>query len=164
MQNNFARHIIGRFGVASGALIVGIGMTLAIAAPAQASIAGSSLPAVHPSAVAPTVAGCPSGDLCFWVNANFTGGGPGEVAGNNNNWSVFPQPACKSGTWNDCASSLDNNDPTRSATVYKNSNLTNPRLCLNAGQSMSNLTLAIFSDGSVANDSITSNSFSRNPC
>jgi hypothetical protein len=52
--------------------------------------------------------GCPSLHGCGWVNSQF-GTPMGQWAGPNAKFSIFGQPNCQEGNWNDCISSIDNN-------------------------------------------------------
>ena len=52
--------------------------------------------------------GCPEAYACFW-DQTYMYGEMGKLAGDNTNWTAFSQSHCATGTWNDCARSLDNN-------------------------------------------------------
>lgn len=149
-----------RFSVAVGVLVLALGASLAFITPAAAATPAASV-------MAPAAAsGCPSGDLCVWVDAGFKGGnGPGTFVQNNGNWTEFPNSFCQKGNWNDCASSIQNADSTRTANVYINANFQSSRRCLPSGTAFTNLTQVDYQDGpSNMNDNISSNSFSRNAC
>jgi hypothetical protein len=47
---------------------------------------------------------CPSTYACGWVDSGF-GTPRGQWAGTNPRFSVFGQPSCQEGNWNDCVSS-----------------------------------------------------------
>src|SRR5690349_2867542 len=84
----------------AGAFVAVVGAALlavtALATPAAASTAlpagaaQSHLTVASSRSVVAFAApsGCTSGNLCFWVNANFNDG-PGRLSGLNQNWSVF---------------------------------------------------------------------------
>lgn len=102
-------------------------LTAIAAAVAFAPMAGATVSAESASSLAPEVAApaepavstCEAGYLCFWTEDDFQGA-RGRVAGNNHWWGVFPQSACPSGTWNDCAQSAKNRGTSCSAHVYSN--------------------------------------------
>ena len=71
----------------------------------------AALAKAHSSQVASTAAdgyGCVSGYGCGWINSNFLSK-MGKWAGPNDKFSLFGQPLCQEGNWNDCISSIDNN-------------------------------------------------------
>lgn len=136
--------------IAAGAMIAAPAASAAPAAPAvqSAAVAGAVVPAATSS--------CPAGYLCFWVNAGYTGN-MGKFAGNNPWWGQFSQAQCKSGTWNDCASSLYNHGNYDAVFVYQDINYGGGRACVARGTAWSNLTTMYSNDGHGLNDAITSN-------
>jgi hypothetical protein len=82
--------------------------------------------------------GCAPGDLCFWVDTN-KGGAKGRVSGNNQSWG-FPQASCTNGTWNDCASSIQNNGESCDVNVYENAGYGGHKLTIRRGDYISDLT------------------------
>jgi len=154
--------------IAAGALV-----SLA-AVPAQASSQGTashaSAQAADRAAAVAAFDGCPSTYLCFWVNAS-RGGAEGEVAGSNPDWADFAQSQCKSGTWNDCASSLVNNGTSGlGALEYENTNYKvsdgGDPLCMYDGEYIANLANGYYywTDGTSMNDSISSNNWGGADC
>jgi hypothetical protein len=173
----------GRRALILGALpLVAAGALLA--APA-ASAGVANLPASHGQAVSSRLADaaahtttslapagspslCPSTYLCFWVNADW-GGAMGKVAGTNPWWGArpaFTQSQCKSGTWNDCASSLVNHGEFDNAIVYQNINYGGGSQCIEIGTTFY-IDLAhntYQSNGQSMNDSISSNQWTSHAC
>jgi hypothetical protein len=80
---------------------------------------------------------CAGGDLCFWVNTN-KGGAKGRVSGNNTSWS-WAQGQCSSGTWNNCASSIQNNGNNCTVNVFEDAGYGGHRLTLTRGTYISDL-------------------------
>ena len=132
------RSLLAR-GVAVAALtLLGLagGVTAAQAAPAPTSPgAASSAGPTGPVTVADTT--CAGGDLCFWVNTN-KGGAKGRVSGNNTSWS-WAQSSCSNGTWNNCASSIQNNGNNCTVNVFENSGYGGARLTITRGTYISDL-------------------------
>jgi hypothetical protein len=88
------------------------------------------------------------GDLCWWVGANQTGV-MHPVRDAIANWSTQKEPTCSTGTWNDCASTLDNaNTQGEGAQVYENANFTGAGFCLRPGSKIADLTHQLYSNTS----------------
>jgi hypothetical protein len=102
------------------------------AAPAQAATAGATAQAVTTQDTS-----CAGGDLCFWQNDD-KGGAKGRVSGNNAAWS-WARSGCPDGTWNNCASSIQNNGNSCSVKVYDNSGYSGHVLTLTRGTYISSL-------------------------
>jgi hypothetical protein len=81
---------------------------------------------------------CASGDLCFWVNEN-KGGLKGRVSGTNRRWSAFIQSQCQTGTWDNCASSVQNNGAHCDARVFSAFDFGGPQLLVHRGEYIANL-------------------------
>ena len=151
-----------RVTVALVTMVAGAGMVMAFAMPAQATTRPDMVTMsanTQPVAVSPAApAGCTAGNLCFWVNSGFSDG-PGKVGGTNADWRVFSHATCPGGVWNDCASSLFNNDTVDAETVFKDINFGGDSRCLPLGASFSNLANVHYTTGgqSGMNDSISSN-------
>ncbi|MFJ9899949.1 peptidase inhibitor family I36 protein [Streptomyces sp. NPDC091280] len=80
---------------------------LSMIAATGTAAAASDSPAATPRAVAAVPSGCTAGNFCFWNNAYYDDG-PGQVSGNNNNYTAFAHASCPHQTWNDCISSVYN--------------------------------------------------------
>lgn len=103
------------------ALVLGAaGPVLVPAFPAAASV--RALASVSPVTGPVTINGaadCPSGHVCFWSDPQFKGR-MGRLAGNNSDWSVFPQEDCAATrNWENCASSTFNNGNQCTVNLYK---------------------------------------------
>lgn len=119
--------------------------------------AGSmAVPATAPSQ-------CPSGSLCFWVDAGYVGK-MGKVSGNNGSWAKFSESQCAGGTWNDCASALVNHKSGYSARVYKDNNGGGGGRCVPYNTEWSNLQAQYFDNGIKMNDNISSNDWITGGC
>ncbi|WP_189056382.1 peptidase inhibitor family I36 protein [Longimycelium tulufanense] len=81
---------------------------------------------------------CPRGWVCFWTKHGFRGH-RGKVAGNNRNWQAFPERYCRSGTWDNCASSAYNNGRTHHVRFYQHPNYRGRGINIYKGQSRSSL-------------------------
>ncbi|MEY9992910.1 hypothetical protein ABIE67_004942 [Streptomyces sp. V4I8] len=111
------------------------------------------------SAVSPMAVGdCPSTYFCFWSDINY-GGAMGKVAGDNPTWTAFRQPACPTGTWNDCASSGYNHGASgMGVRVYESANYGGRNLCLPKGWHHPEFTKVYWPGTSTSiNDKISSN-------
>lgn len=131
-----------------------IGAALALAGGA-AVLTGGAAQAAQTTPAVPS--GCGSGNFCFWNNANFDDG-PGQVSGDNANYTEFPHASCPYGTWNDCISSLYNNGTSGlGVDVFLDANYGLPDMCIpdNSGYAV----LPEYYPGTsvVLNDSISSN-------
>lgn len=143
----------------------------ALAAPASASAAtgrpaGSAATGGAGSTVGPATSPsqCPSGSLCFWVDAGYVGK-MGKVSGNNGSWTKFSESHCAGGTWNDCASAIVNHKGSGySARVFKDNNGGGGGRCIPNGTAWSNLQAHYFDNGVKMNDNISSNDFITGGC
>src|SRR5215831_9078623 len=95
--------------MAAPALLSLIALTGTASASAATHPAAANAPAVAaqpavPAPVFPPPPGCTPGNLCFYAAAGWRDG-PGQLAGPNPSWFVFPHSSCPTGTWADCASS-----------------------------------------------------------
>jgi hypothetical protein len=129
-----------------------VALVAAVPSSAQASVSPRS-----------STADCPSGYLCFWVDANWVGK-MGKVAGNNGSWTNLSESTCKGGTWNDCASALFNNGAVDNARVFKDANGKGGGRCVVRGTKWSNLTAQYFDNGVKMNDQISSNDWVSSAC
>ena len=149
------KHVGGKFLVVAAAAMLGIG--LGSAGPAQAAPAAPTVSADTASPRALT--GCNSGNLCFWNGINFNDG-PGQVAGNNQDWRLFPKQTCPSPghTWSDCVSSLFNNGNFDAVDVYQNINYGGAAACIAKGTGFADLTQFVYPNTTInMNDTISSN-------
>lgn len=113
-------------------------MALAIA-PTPASAATNPLEA------------CPQGYFCVWSDVNYTGA-MGKFKSDNNDWRKFPQAACPSKTWNDCASSMFNRtDKVVDVYDWVNHNAGGKKVYLFPGQHTSDLRVWGFNDLATSN-------------
>jgi Peptidase inhibitor family I36 len=125
---------------------------------------GSTADGLSTGAVpATSPAQCPSGDLCFWVGANYTGA-MGELSGNNGSWTKFTELQCLYGSWNDCASAIYNHGASKNARVFRNNNGGGGGRCIPRGTAWSNLTSQYFDNGANMNDAISSNDWVSSAC
>lgn len=164
---------IRRLAVAGLPVLVAAVMAAPVSAAAQPATAGGSQPAgVSALAATNTPAGvlpasapadCPSGDLCFWVDAGYIGK-MGMFSGNNGNWGDFSQSQCSGGTWNDCASAIYSHGSVDNARVFKDINGGGGGACLPRGTLWSNLTSHYFDNGVNMNDQISSNDWISSAC
>jgi hypothetical protein len=123
------------------------GATTALAGPppvadrtaaAEAAATPGGMSAVGPTGPITTAdTTCNPGDLCFWVNEN-KGGAKGRVSGDNSSWS-WAQSSCANGTWNNCASSIQNNGRTCTVNVFEHAGYGGARLTLVRGTYISSL-------------------------
>ncbi|GIH16862.1 peptidase inhibitor family I36 protein [Rugosimonospora africana] len=142
---------------------------LALAAPAQAAsprAAGAALTvtASNSTSAAPAADGfgCPSGDFCFWVDINF-GKFYGELSAKNADWTKLPNPQCRTGNWNDCASSVDNQGVNCTAVGWWDTGYQGHYIFVSRGETLSDLTWYAWVDTNhqehLWNDAISSNSW-----
>jgi hypothetical protein len=100
------------------ALGAAIGVSFAAQSTAQAASASAHGTTASSAAVPmSSTADCPSGDLCWWVDANQIGA-MHPVRDAIYDWRTQFEPTCGSGTWDDCASTLYNNKGGWGAQVY----------------------------------------------
>lgn len=127
------------------------------AAPAAATGSGTASGTARIGA-RPAPPGCTATHLCFWVNVNFSDG-PGQLAGTNASWFAFPERACQTGTWADCASSLYNDGTQCTARVWFLQNFGGPSLEIARGDGFSDLVNVPISGipGANWNDNIEAN-------
>jgi hypothetical protein len=135
---------------------VGIGSAADAASVTAIHLSADLVPATSPSQ-------CPSGDLCFWVGAGYTGA-MGQVAGNNASWTRFSQSQCAGGTWNDCASAIYNHGASENARVFRDANGGGGGRCIPRGTAWNNLTSQYFDNGVKMNDAISSNDWITSAC
>lgn len=107
--------------VMAGATLLAGTAAAAVSPPADAM--ATVAPQVTASDVGTAALVCAAGDLCFWSQVNY-GGARGAVAGNNPDWRVFPQAACATGTWHNCAASAANRGTRCSARLHAGLNYT----------------------------------------
>ncbi|MER5838787.1 peptidase inhibitor family I36 protein [Streptomyces prasinus] len=130
---------------------------IAAAAAGAVMAAGAGVLVSAPAAQA-AYSDCPqeSGYLCFWQDANYSGG-PGKLDGNNTDWRAFSRPNCQSGTWNDCASSIANEGLSCEAVVHEHPNYGGSSWVINRDTYAANLTQWGKPSGGTWNDAISSN-------
>lgn len=99
-------------------------------------------------------------DVCWWVGANQTGK-MHPVRDAISNWTTQKEPTCQTGTWNDCASTLYNDNSKYGAFFFYNINDGPPDFCMLPGSYLGNLTQYDYAGTTVPiNDTISSNSWS----
>jgi hypothetical protein len=115
--------------------------TIAQAAPEPGPVRATQLKADAPATAEGPVTvldtSCAPGDLCFWVHAD-KGGAKGRVSGNNTAWG-WPQASCANGTWNNCASSIQNNGNNCDVNVYDFAGYSGASLRITRGTYISDL-------------------------
>ncbi|WP_412739869.1 peptidase inhibitor family I36 protein [Krasilnikovia sp. MM14-A1259] len=87
---------------------------LVLFAPAGPAVAGPDGTGVS-EAVKADHHGCPEKYLCFWASPNYHDG-PGMVKDDNEDFRKLPHISCRTGTWDNCISSVVNNG--QRCTVY----------------------------------------------
>jgi Peptidase inhibitor family I36 len=108
------------------------------------------------------LADCPVNDLCWWVDANQVGK-MHPVRDAVSNWTTQKEPTCPSGTWNDCASTLYNHNPSLAAWLWYNAGNGGPDFCMPPGSYLGNLTDYDYPGTTVnINDTISANSWAAN--
>ena len=125
----------------------------------------------HGTAVAPrsNIADCKAADpsrtdLCWWVGANQTGK-MHPVRDAISNWQTQKEPTCQTKTWNDCASTLYNDNSRYGAFFFYNSGDGPPDFCMPPGTYLNDLTQYDYAGTTVPiNDTISSNSWDTNGC
>lgn len=155
------------------ALGAAIGMSLVVQQSAQAAAYGNG--ATSPAVVQPmsSIADCPAHDLCWWVDANQVGV-MHPVRDAIYDWRTQTEPTCGSGTWDDCASTLYNNNAGFGAQVYSepypkggSPSSSDPGYCLEPGSHAAlNLTTVHYSNETTLslNDTISSNRWRTGGC
>lgn len=120
-----------------------------------------------------SIGDCPGGDLCWWVDANQVGK-MHPVRDAIYDWRTQTELTCGSGTWDDCASTLYNNNGGFGAQVYSepypkggSPSSTTPGYCLepfsHAGLDLT--TLRYSNENSLKlNDTISSNRWRSGGC
>jgi hypothetical protein len=112
-----------------------LGHTKAIRIAATAALALGAVLGIAAPALAVAAPPCPSGHVCIWQNALYSGT-RGTYAGSNTNWGTDFSPA---GFWNDSVSSAYNNLSAAHQTAlfwnadgfYGQSAIENPSFCMN---------------------------------
>lgn len=140
-----------------------LGVSLAVQQPAQAAT-------VQPMS---SISDCPSGDLCWWVDANQVGK-MHPVRDAIYDWRTQTETACGSGTWDDCASTLYNNKAGYGAQVYSepyakggSPSSSDPGYCLEPGSHVAlNLTTVHYTNETTLslNDTISANRWRSGGC
>ena len=98
-------------------------------------------------------------DLCWWVDANEVGK-MHLVRDAIENWTTQKEPTCPSGTWNDCASTLYNNNLISASLVFSDADWAGGVTCLLPDNYLGNLAdYAYPNTGENMNDTISSNSW-----
>ena len=148
------------------ALGVATGVSVFVQQSAQAATSAS----VKPMS---SIANCPSGDLCWWVDANQVGV-MHPVRDAIYDWSTQSEPSCPNLNWNDCASTLYNNKAGFGAQVYANAypkggspSSSDPGYCLEPGShaALDLATVHYSNEESLSlNDTISANQWRTGGC
>ena len=156
-------------------IIIGVtpGLAVAMLAAGGATAAHASTQSVAHGATAAVpmsdIANCQAADpthsdVCWWVGANQTGK-MHPVRDAISNWQTQKEPTCQTGTWNDCASTLYNDNSTDGAFFFYNSGDGPPDFCMPPGTYLNDLTKYDYAGTTVPiNDTISSNSWDTNSC
>jgi hypothetical protein len=158
-------------------IIIGVAPSLAVAmfAAGGATAAHASAQSVHQGATAATaaprsnIADCKAADpthsfVCWWVGANQTGK-MHPVRDAISNWQTQKEPTCQTGTWNDCASTLYNDNSSDGAFFFYNSGDSGSNFCMPPGTYLNDLTKYDYAGTTIPiNDTISSNSWDTNGC
>jgi hypothetical protein len=149
--------IVKKFGGATLRRFAAAGVIAAGSLATSVSVA----PAASAHEYTPSSTVCSAGYLCFWADADYSNS-KGSVQGTNDRWSTLPFSGgnCSQGNWNDCASSIYNRKSSQAAYVYQDTYRSGGRLTINPGVAYAHLGSRTFSNGVVAGDNISSNSFS----
>jgi hypothetical protein len=103
-------------------------------------------------------------DACWWVGANQTGK-MHPVRDAISNWQTQKEATCQTGTWNDCASTLYNDNSRFGAFFFYNSGDGPPDFCMLPGTYLGDLTQFDYAGTTVPiNDTISSNSWDTSGC
>ena len=156
-------------------IIIGVapGLAAAMLAAGGATAAHASTQSVDHAATAAApmsnIADCKAADpthsyLCWWVGANQTGK-MHPVRDAISNWKTQKEASCLGGTWNDCASSLYNDNSSYGAFFFYNAGNGPPDFCMTPGTYLNDLTKYDYAGTAVEiNDTISSNSWDTNSC
>lgn len=130
-------------------------LAIATAVPANAepgpnASAAAQISPIVTDSISPQARECASGDLCFWVNAGYSGA-RGRVSGNNPNWTDFAQSSCRNGTWSDCASSVWNNGQRCDVQLWSQPNYVDQVRTVRRGASFDDLRSIYFNDATTSN-------------
>lgn len=134
---------------------------VAAAAMALAIGGAAAAPAVADPAGDVGVAGredCGAGNFCAWVNPGFNDG-PGQWSGDTANYFGFSHSSCgivNLRTWNNCASSVFNNGNNCNVRIFADPNYRGAYITLPRGSYLADLRADRMSDGTHANDKISS--------
>jgi hypothetical protein len=152
------------------------GLAVAMLAVGGATAAQASTQSVdHGAAVAAAaaplsdIADCKAADpthsyVCWWAGANQTGK-MHPVRDAISNWATQKEGTCPSGTWNDCASTLYNDNSSYGAFFFYNSGDGPPDFCMPPGTYLNDLTQYDYAGTTVPiNDTISSNSWDTRGC
>jgi hypothetical protein len=100
-------------------------------------------------------------DICWWVDANQVGK-MHPVRDAIENWTTQKESTCSSGTWNDCASTLYNDNLISSSLVFSDADWDGGVVCLPPDGYLGNLAdYAYPNTGENMNDTISSNSWAE---
>ncbi|HEX3786547.1 MAG TPA: peptidase inhibitor family I36 protein [Pseudonocardiaceae bacterium] len=85
----------------------------------------------------------------------------GRFSGNNTNWGAYADSQCKSGNWNDCASSAWNDGQSDLVIVYQNISYGGGSFCFPLHTYEENFadTGIAFNNGATLNDAVSSNTW-----
>lgn len=154
-------------------LFLALGTAIVLQQSAQAAPYGdgaTSTVAVQPRS---SIGDCPAKRLCWWVDAKQVGV-MHAVRDAIYAWTTQTEPSCGSGTWDDCASTLYNNNAGYGAQVYSepypkggSPSSSDPGYCLEPGSHVAlDLTTVHYSNETTLslNDTISSNRWRTGGC
>jgi Peptidase inhibitor family I36 len=162
-------------------IIIGVtpGIAVAMLAVGGATAAQASTQSVSHGAIAATaataatpmsdIADCKAADptrsyICWWVGANMTGK-MHPVRDAISNWTTQKEASCAGGTWNDCASTLYNDNASYGAFFFYSANDSGSNFCMTPGTYLGNLTQYDYAGSTIPiNDTISSNSWDTDGC
>jgi hypothetical protein len=165
IRSTLIRKII--IGVAPGLAAVMLAAGGATAAHASTQSVDHGATAAAAAVPLSNIANCKAADpthryVCWWVGANQTGK-MHPVRDAISNWATQKEPTCPSGTWNDCASTLYNDNSSYGAFFFYNPGDGPPDFCMLPGTYLNDLTKYDYAGTAVPiNDTISSNSWAAN--
>lgn len=160
--------------IAAGVMTPGLAvamLSIGGATAAQASTQSVAHRATVAAAAAPmsNIADCKAADpthsyVCWWVGANQTGK-MHPVRDAISNWQTQKEATCQTGTWNDCASTLYNDNSSHGAWLFYNAGDGVPDFCMVPGSYLGDLSQYVYPGTNVnINDTISSNSWGSAGC
>jgi hypothetical protein len=163
------KSIIGIAPILAAAVLAAGGATAAHATTQSVDHGATTAAAAPMSDIADCKAADPTHSyLCWWVGANQTGK-MHPVRDAISDWTTQKEPTCttgdSNGTWNDCASTLYNDNSSYGAWLFYGHDDNVPDFCMVPGSYLGDLTKYDYgTTGVVINDTISSNSWGSASC